>query len=295
MTLHPTSWLDSTRVGNTGPSTSHNNYEQYASPPTNVSSAEDPLAGALLGVADVITKLVIAHPCTVLRRQCQVHQFARSLHLTPVTLVPVICNMVSKEVAYAFNFNTDFCCRYKHFLGFLNVMIIDLLCNMEVVKSIGDIYYLKRTRTLIDNLDTGLSAVSITVKYNGFFDCLKSLIDREGFWALYSVNVPVVTRLVHLVHYRVLSFSLSLLWLALESKILLQSHMIPPSMRDPTQFPTFGESVSQIDSSFGPPPFPFPSNRTNVFGSPFRENDASANSGSSSSLAADRTGDPFSG
>lgn len=43
------------------------------------------------------------------------------------------------------------------------------------------------TRTLIDNLDTGIGAVSLTVKYNGFFDCLKSIIEREGFFALYSV------------------------------------------------------------------------------------------------------------
>lgn len=52
--------------------------------------------------SSVITKALISHPCAVLRRQCQVHQFAGSLHLTPVTLIPVICNSVSKEGIQAF-------------------------------------------------------------------------------------------------------------------------------------------------------------------------------------------------
>ncbi|EYC23212.1 hypothetical protein Y032_0015g2525 [Ancylostoma ceylanicum] len=45
-----------------------------------------------------------------------------------------------------------------------------------------------------------------------------------------------------------------------------------PPLRDPTQFPTFGESVSQLEPSFGAPtpPFPFQSGRPNVFGSPPR-------------------------
>lgn len=48
--------------------------------------------------------------------------------------------------------------------------------------------YIQGTRTLIDNLDTGVGAVSITVKYSGFFDCFKNIVEREGFFALYSVN-----------------------------------------------------------------------------------------------------------
>ncbi|VDM79695.1 unnamed protein product [Strongylus vulgaris] len=96
-----------------GPSSSgHRLKPGDVTPPLPGATPEDPLAGALLGLAEnlvtvfrgclkfqfsVTTKLVIAHPCMVLRRQCQVHQNARSLHLTPFTLVPVVCNMVANE------------------------------------------------------------------------------------------------------------------------------------------------------------------------------------------------------
>ncbi|EPB72677.1 hypothetical protein ANCCEY_08230 [Ancylostoma ceylanicum] len=58
--------------------------------------------------------------------------------------------------------------------------------------------YIQGTRTLIDNLDTGLSAISITVKYNGFFDCLRSILQHEGFWALYGgVGALALEYLLH--------------------------------------------------------------------------------------------------
>ncbi|KAK6054409.1 hypothetical protein COOONC_08085 [Cooperia oncophora] len=58
--------------------------------------------------------------------------------------------------------------------------------------------YIQGTRTLIDNLDTGLSAISITAKYNGFGDCLRSVLQHEGFWALYSgVGALALEYLLH--------------------------------------------------------------------------------------------------
>lgn len=48
--------------------------------------------------------------------------------------------------------------------------------------------YIQGTRTLIDNMDTGLSAVSMTVKYSGYFDCVRQVLETEGFWALYAVH-----------------------------------------------------------------------------------------------------------
>jgi vancomycin permeability regulator SanA len=45
------------------------------------------------------------------------------------------------------------------------------------------------TRTLIDNLDNGVSATNITMKYNGFVNCFQSIMKHEGTSALYSVRV----------------------------------------------------------------------------------------------------------
>ncbi|KAH7696971.1 Protein Y40B1B.8, partial [Aphelenchoides avenae] len=69
--------------------------ESYGSVP--VPKADDPVATFSLAVANFVNRAVIGHPCTVLRRQCQVHQFATKLHLTPFSLVPVACYVVGKD------------------------------------------------------------------------------------------------------------------------------------------------------------------------------------------------------
>ncbi|KJH51623.1 hypothetical protein DICVIV_02159 [Dictyocaulus viviparus] len=320
--------------------------------------------GVVLLFFSVTTKLVIAHPCMVLRRQCQVHQNARSLHLTPFTLVPVMCNMISNEgiltlwkgslgscvvwglsnvteivladlfglpryivpegstakywkhiflktaaiftmtpfyissftetvrseaglggegpnitevlvrgidrlrfpifgsrdasrrfsvlhlsVPTVLYHTSHYIIKMKLYRQFFNMarkyvnkkpqsekskfhkyvpqlfaqtsstILTDLIlfpietimhrmyiqgeiyqqCNREFSKctmsdkegtmqeGVGVITTnYASTRTLIDNLDTGLSAISITAKYSGFVDCLRSLLQHEGFWALYS-------------------------------------------------------------------------------------------------------------
>ncbi|VDN53830.1 unnamed protein product [Dracunculus medinensis] len=272
----------------------------------------------------LITKLLITHPCTVLRRQCQVHQFARSLHVTPFTLVPVVCNMVAAEgllslwkgalgsnvlwalsivseilladilglprsfvkrgstekfwrhialKAYVFGsffyLLNNFCSETG--LALEDIKVMDVITNginrlhfdffgpRDNSKRFALIYlaipttiyqtthyliavnfydwifttaqryvnkksasektvfhsylpqffatmtsqvmadlisypvetilhrlYIQGTRTLIDNLDNGVSAISITAKYTGFFDCLRSILHREGFITFYS-------------------------------------------------------------------------------------------------------------
>jgi len=42
------------------------------------------------------------------------------------------------------------------------------------------------TRTIIDNTDTGLEVVPIMTRYDGAFDCYTTLVEEEGFWALYK-------------------------------------------------------------------------------------------------------------
>ncbi|VDL75272.1 unnamed protein product [Nippostrongylus brasiliensis] len=230
----------------------------------------------------------------VLRRQCQVHQHARSLHLTPFTLLPVVCNMVTKEGILTFWKGSIGSCVLWGLSNVTEIVLADLLGLprhivpngstekywrhiflkastffamtpffistftetvrseaglggegpnvMEVlfkgidrlrfpvfgsrdasrrfsvlhlavptviyrtshyiiqtklyneffkmarkyVRNHFDDQFVAGTRTLIDNLDTGLSAISITVKYNGFTDCVRSVLNHEGFWALYS-------------------------------------------------------------------------------------------------------------
>ncbi|KHJ97064.1 hypothetical protein OESDEN_02966 [Oesophagostomum dentatum] len=418
-------------------------YSGYSTPPLSVSTTDDPLAGALLGLADVATKLVIAHPCMVLRRQCQVHQNARSLHLTPFTLVPVVCNLVTNEGILTFWKGSIGSCVLWGLSNVTEIVLADLFglprhvvpngssekywrhillkaatiftmtpfhisTFTETVRSeaglggegpnVMDILmkgidrlrfpvfgsrdasrrfsvlhlavptvayrtshyiiqtklynqffrmarkyvnkkpesertkfhqyvpqifaqmsstiltdlilfpfetvmhrmYIQGTRTLIDNLDTGLSAISITVKYNGFTDCgvgalaleylLHSLL-HQAVRACFDRGSEILRRATeNSANITPVSSSyggqlsgpfasssgpLSGPFAQSTSPILSprkQRSSFTPPLRDPTQYPTFGESVSQLDPSFAAPtpPFPFQSGRPNVFGSPPR-------------------------
>ncbi|GMR53325.1 hypothetical protein PMAYCL1PPCAC_23520 [Pristionchus mayeri] len=314
-----------------GPGSS-NPSAQYAnpSPPLGPANNEDPLAGLLLGVSQMVTKLAIVHPCGVIRRQCQVHQNARSLHLTPFTLVPVTCNMISQHgvstlwrgsigsgVVWGLSSVTEVVISdlfglprtfvengstskyWKHILlkastyllmtpfyissfietirsgkglvaaddnrlmevvtkGFdrmkylffgprdhsrkfslfhlalptvffhtshyvihaalysklhriardyinrkspsektkLHELIPHLFATMTSTvltdlilfpfETVLHRLYVQGTRTLIDNMDTGIMTISMKIKYDGFFHCFKSIIQTEGWWALYA-------------------------------------------------------------------------------------------------------------
>uniref|UniRef100_A0A0R3RIR7 Solute carrier family 25 member 46 n=1 Tax=Elaeophora elaphi TaxID=1147741 RepID=A0A0R3RIR7_9BILA len=288
----------------------------------------DSMASASISITDLVTKILISHPCTVLRRQCQVHQFARSLHLTPFTLIPVVYKIISCEglltlwkgaigsgvlwglsiageilladifglprhyikhgsikkychhlilkastavcmtpfIVSAFietvrsesgrydefrvmdvvtngisRLRLDFmgprdnskrfsllyllipttCLFTSHYLITISIYDwINVLARRYVSrkplheKTVFDQYfpqifatltsrmladfalypfetvihrlYIQGTRTLIDNLDNGVTAISITAKYVGFFDCFRTIINRESFWSLYA-------------------------------------------------------------------------------------------------------------
>ncbi|KAJ1208152.1 hypothetical protein NDU88_003540 [Pleurodeles waltl] len=47
-------------------------------------------AGFGIGLASLFTENVLAHPCIVIRRQCQVNYHARNYHLTPFTIVNIM-------------------------------------------------------------------------------------------------------------------------------------------------------------------------------------------------------------
>ncbi|CAI5439032.1 unnamed protein product [Caenorhabditis angaria] len=409
-------------------------------------SNNDPLAGALLGLADVITKTVISHPCSVIRRQCQVHQFANSLHLTPVTLVPVICNSVAKEgvltfwkgaigtsvlwglanvseivigdllglprtyvvngssekywrhiflKATTFAVMTPFyissfieTVRSESGIGAEENKVLDVLVKgvdrmrylissgrdpskkfsvihlaipttgfqvlhymiqtalyhtffkmaknyvsrkppqekttfhdfapqlfaqmsstiltdliLYPIETILHRMYIQGTRTLIDNMDTGFSAVSQTVKYNGFVDCAKQIMENEGFWALYAgVGAVFLEYLLNsglqqivracfdrgseILRKATEGHPIGQITPPISAKSSFQGPLSGPFAqvspiatprkqtttppRDPTEFPTFGETVSQLNSPFhqGSNTTFGTSNRQNVFGSP---------------------------
>ncbi|KAM5328448.1 mitochondrial outer membrane protein SLC25A46 isoform 1-T1 [Glossophaga mutica] len=64
---------------NTFPFSSVNTYEQLSR-----------FAGFGIGLASLFTENVLAHPCIVLRRQCQVNYHARHYHLTPFTVINIM-------------------------------------------------------------------------------------------------------------------------------------------------------------------------------------------------------------
>ncbi|CAL2028206.1 unnamed protein product [Caenorhabditis brenneri] len=469
----PSNQLPSTASGYSEHS-SQQSFQNYSPPPGK--STSDPLAGALLGLSDVITKSLISHPCAVIRRQCQVHQNAGSLHLTPVTLIPVICNSVAKEGIQVFwkgalgssvlwglanvteivlgdllglprtfvmNGSTEKYWRHimlkvvssitltpfyissfietvrsESGIGGEDNKVLDVLVKgvdrmryfvsssrdssrkfsvlhlaiptagfqvghyilqtalynqffrmakryvsrkspsekttyhdflpqmfaqtssmvltdliLYPFETILHRMYIQGTRTLIDNMDTGLSAVSMTVKYNGFFDCVKQVLEREGFWALYAgVGAVILEYSLHQGLQQLVRACFDrgseILRKATQGHPVVQSSQITPPIsakssfngpisnsfpsagaaalspmstprkhstppKDPTEFPTFGETVSQLGSPY------HMQNRPNVFGSP--PNRSRATHDSTASLPPlqlnirPSSGDPFSG
>lgn len=390
-----------------------------------IHSYEDPLEGAILGIADVVTRLAIVHPCTVLRRQCQVHQDARSLHLTPFTLVPVVCNLVANdglltlwkgglgsgvlwglssatEVILSEVFNlprtivpngstekfwkhvllkaaTSFVLtpfyissfietvrsesggseshvydvivrgidrlradlfgvrgpasrrisvlylalptvafRTSHFLlsnalyeywfrvarryvnkkperertrfhkflpAIFASMTSQVLTDLILLpfETVLHRLYIQGTRTLIDNLDSGNAALSITARYSGFSDCLRSIVKSEGFCALFAgLGSLALQYLLHSLLQKTISVCFdrgtAVLGPAPSPPLIASTsnNALPRPISSPSgspskpaitpraEYPSFGETTSSLDNyafppSFGPRPFGQPS------------------------------------
>ncbi|XP_038626154.1 solute carrier family 25 member 46 [Tachyglossus aculeatus] len=58
--------------------------------PGNSNDQLNRFAGFGIGLASLFTENVLAHPCIVLRRQCQVNYHARHYHLTPFTVINIM-------------------------------------------------------------------------------------------------------------------------------------------------------------------------------------------------------------
>ncbi|KAI1708796.1 solute carrier family 25 member 46 [Ditylenchus destructor] len=56
-------------------------------------SIEDPIFVVGFGISSFANRVLIGHPCTVLRRYAQVHEYARTAHLLPFNLVSVVSSL----------------------------------------------------------------------------------------------------------------------------------------------------------------------------------------------------------
>ncbi|XP_031695925.1 solute carrier family 25 member 46-like [Anarrhichthys ocellatus] len=64
-------------------------------------------AGFGIGLVSLFTENVLAHPCIVFRRQCQVNYHARCYHLTPFSAVAVMYSITKAQVKILHNRNTN--------------------------------------------------------------------------------------------------------------------------------------------------------------------------------------------
>ncbi|CAN9504624.1 unnamed protein product [Ophioblennius macclurei] len=71
----------------------------WGAPQPGVPPAEqlNRFAGFGIGLVSLFTENVLAHPCIVFRRQCQVNYHARSYHLTPFTAVAVMYSITKAQ------------------------------------------------------------------------------------------------------------------------------------------------------------------------------------------------------
>ncbi len=58
------------------------------------------------------------------------------------------------------------------------------------------------TRTIIDNLDTGVSVVAVTAKYQGVMNCFSSILQSEGVFGFYKVRFRVLQPILLFIDYR---------------------------------------------------------------------------------------------
>ncbi|XP_056314380.1 mitochondrial outer membrane protein SLC25A46 [Danio aesculapii] len=76
---------------------------QFETAPDEAQSAAPPseqlnrFAGFGIGLASLFTENVLAHPCIVFRRQCQVNYHARCYHLSPMTAISVMYNVTKTQ------------------------------------------------------------------------------------------------------------------------------------------------------------------------------------------------------
>ena len=90
--------------------------------------------------------------------------------------------------------------------------------------------HLQGSRAIIDNLDTGTEVMPIMTRYEGFFDCLSTLLQEEGTMGLFKGFGAVI--LQYALHFAVLRASVGIV---IETSKLLDSDSDAVSyMKNPT-------------------------------------------------------------
>lgn len=70
--------------------------------------------------------------------------------------------------------------------------------------------HLQGTRTIIDNLDTGCSVLSILTNYHGSVDCYETCLKKEGFFGLYKgFGALILQYAAHILVIRITRFVLT--------------------------------------------------------------------------------------
>ncbi|NWQ70781.1 S2546 protein, partial [Neopipo cinnamomea] len=147
-------------------------------------------AGFGIGLASLFTENVLAHPCIVLRRQCQVNYHARNYHLTPFTIVNIMyCinktqgpralwkGMGSTFIVQGITLGTEGKVSLPHSWSIYHMHGQSLLCH-SVIKIIF-IHDMNKFEIIRDN--------------PGILDCVK-----EGIGRVVGLGVPHSKRLLPL-------------------------------------------------------------------------------------------------
>lgn len=96
--------------------------------------------------------------------------------------------------------------------------------------------YAQGTRTIIDNLDTGVDVIPISTNYEGFFDCFRSILMEEGISGLYRGFGALI-----------LQYALQAGLLKLSKYVFekISKELNPPEPRAPIERPRSSDRLSQ--------------------------------------------------
>lgn len=84
---------------------------------------------------------------------------------------------------------------FSYFTSTLALYPIETILNRLMVQG---------TRTIIDNTDTGYGVVPINTRYDGFFDCARSIHETEGFLGYYKGFGTLIIEM--LIAYAIINF-----------------------------------------------------------------------------------------
>lgn len=177
-------------------------HHQQAAPPAKKGENMDPMTGVAVGFASLFAENFLSHPCTVLRRQCQVHHRSRQYHLTPFALVKVVMNLQRYQGFSTFwkGIGSTFIVKgmflvSEHVISEVTPFRRDVTPEGSTLKQLGGHVALKGISHLLVTPFFSAALVEsvqsdIASERPGIFDCV-----REGSYRLVGYGMPQTTRL----------------------------------------------------------------------------------------------------